>query len=303
MWYYEFNHQPTGPVEEAEISRLLQNGTITALTLVWRDGMADWKHLGETELSSLARSVATPVQSTPVMGSANPYANPVAPSAPTYTQYGSTSAVRSGPRVSPSSLKSLFSIWVVLMLLTGVYEIVSLMIPTNTAMAALSCIGSLVSLGAGILGLILLYKFWQVNQDGHASTTPGRAVGFMFIPIFNIYWLFRAFPGLSLDQNRYIADHFGDRPEGTVKKANPVIAFAYIIFSFIGGIVIAIISASKAVSMASASMDTLNPTTLASQFTAPIAIFSIVMMLFYIWMYYGFYSTAKSICEAEEQGN
>lgn len=301
MWYYELNHQPAGPVDEAEISRLLQNGTITALTLVWRDGMPDWKHLGETELSSLARSVAAPVQTTPAMGSVNPYANPAATSAPVYSQYRPTS-VSSGPRVSSGSLKSLFNIWVVLMLLTGVYEIISLMIPGNTSLAALSCVGSLVSLGAAILGFILLYKFWQVNQDGRASTTPGKAVGFMFIPFFNIYWIFRAFPGLSLDQNRYIADHFGDRPEGTVKKANPVIAFAYIIFSFIGGIVIAIISASKAVSMASASMDTLNPTTLASQFTAPIAIFSIVMMLFYIWMYYGFYSTAKSICEAEEQG-
>jgi hypothetical protein len=301
MWYYELNHQPAGPVDEAEISRLLQNGTITALTLVWRDGMPDWKHLGETELSSLARSVAAPVQPTPSVGSANPYANPVAPSAPTYPQYGAA-PVKSGPRVSSSSLKSLFNIWVVLMLLTGVYEIITLMIPTNTALAALSCIGSMVSLGAGVLGLILLYKFWQVNQDGHASTTPGKAVGFMFIPIFNIYWLFRAFPGLSLDQNRYIADHFSGQPEGTVKKANPVIAFAYIIFSFIGGVVLAIISASKAVSMASASMDTLNPTALAGQFTAPIGIFSVVMMLFYIWMYYGFYSTAKSICEAEEQG-
>jgi len=302
MWYYESNHQPAGPVDEAEISRLLQSGGITALTLVWRDGMPDWKHLGETELSSLARSVAAPVQTTPMVGSVNPYANPVAPSAPVYPQYRAAAA-KSGPRVSSSSLKSLFNIWVVLMLLTGVYEIISLMIPGNTSLAALSCIGSLVSLGAAVLGFILLYKFWQVNQDGRASTTPGKAVGFMFIPLFNIYWIFRAFPGLSLDQNRYIADHFGDRPEGTVKKANPVIAFAYIIFSFIGGIVIAIISASKAVSMASASMDTLNPTTLASQFTAPIAIFSIVMMLFYIWMYYGFYSTAKSICEAEEQVN
>ncbi|HUS68403.1 MAG TPA: hypothetical protein VMZ28_27905 [Kofleriaceae bacterium] len=39
---------------------------------------------------------------------------------------------------------------------------------------------------------VLLYKAWAAIQDGHARTTPGKAVGFLFIPIFNIYWLFIA---------------------------------------------------------------------------------------------------------------
>lgn len=39
---------------------------------------------------------------------------------------------------------------------------------------------------------VLLYKAWAAVQDGHARTTPGKALGFMFIPIFNIYWLFIA---------------------------------------------------------------------------------------------------------------
>ena len=36
-------------------------------------------------------------------------------------------------------------------------------------------------------------------QDGYARTTPGLAVGLMFIPVFNIYWQFVALKGLAED--------------------------------------------------------------------------------------------------------
>ncbi|MCL2120465.1 MAG: hypothetical protein FWH27_18790, partial [Planctomycetaceae bacterium] len=34
-----------------------------------------------------------------------------------------------------------------------------------------------------------------------ARTTPGKAVGFLFIPIFNFYWIFVAFRGLGKNMN------------------------------------------------------------------------------------------------------
>jgi uncharacterized membrane protein YdcZ (DUF606 family) len=39
---------------------------------------------------------------------------------------------------------------------------------------------------------------------GHARTTPGKAIGFLFIPIFNIYWASQALWGLSKDFNAYL---------------------------------------------------------------------------------------------------
>jgi hypothetical protein len=51
---------------------------------------------------------------------------------------------------------------------------------------------------------ILLYKAWSVIQDGHTSTTPGKAVGFIFIPIYDFYWIFRVWWGFARDYNRYI---------------------------------------------------------------------------------------------------
>jgi len=60
---------------------------------------------------------------------------------------------------------------------------------------------------AAIVGLVLTYKAWASIQDGHARTTPGRAVGFAFIPIYNLYWIFQAIWGFAKDYNSYIARH------------------------------------------------------------------------------------------------
>jgi hypothetical protein len=58
-----------------------------------------------------------------------------------------------------------------------------------------------------ILYLVLLYKAWAAIQDGQARTTPGRAVGFCFIPFFNFYWIFQAFYGFAVDFNRFAVRH------------------------------------------------------------------------------------------------
>jgi len=42
MWYYTMNNQQIGPVDEAEIKKLVAAGTITHSTLVWTNGMPNW---------------------------------------------------------------------------------------------------------------------------------------------------------------------------------------------------------------------------------------------------------------------
>ena len=51
----------------------------------------------------------------------------------------------------------------------------------------------------------LIYKAWASIQDGQARTTPGKAVGFLFIPFFNLYWIFQVFHGFAVDYNRFAA--------------------------------------------------------------------------------------------------
>ena len=59
-------------------------------------------------------------------------------------------------------------------------------------------------LASSIVLFVLYYKMWNAIQDGYARTTPGKAIGFMFIPFFNIYWMFQAIWGYSKDYNEYL---------------------------------------------------------------------------------------------------
>jgi hypothetical protein len=60
---------------------------------------------------------------------------------------------------------------------------------------------------------VWLYKMWAAIQDGHARTTPGKAVLLMFVPLFNWYWIFQVLPGYATDYNAYIARHGVQAPK------------------------------------------------------------------------------------------
>jgi uncharacterized RDD family membrane protein YckC len=42
-WYYAVNNQRQGPVAQADFDRLVADGVVKPETLVWQQGMADWK--------------------------------------------------------------------------------------------------------------------------------------------------------------------------------------------------------------------------------------------------------------------
>ncbi|HXE74980.1 MAG TPA: hypothetical protein VNN18_04980 [Candidatus Xenobia bacterium] len=74
--------------------------------------------------------------------------------------------------------------------------------------AALAIIpAALLMLYGVVVMLMLWYKAWAAIQDGQARTTPGKAVGFLFIPLFNLYWIFQAIHGFAKDYNSYVTRH------------------------------------------------------------------------------------------------
>jgi hypothetical protein len=54
---------------------------------------------------------------------------------------------------------------------------------------------------------VFLYKMWAAIQDGQARTTPGKAIGLLFIPLFNYYWIFQVLPGYATDYNKFVERH------------------------------------------------------------------------------------------------
>lgn len=68
-------------------------------------------------------------------------------------------------------------------------------------------LGYILNVVAAVLGLIYLYRAWFILQPGGAKTTPGKAVGFLFIPLFNLYWIFVAYGNWATDWNRITSSY------------------------------------------------------------------------------------------------
>jgi hypothetical protein len=64
--------------------------------------------------------------------------------------------------------------------------------------------------------LILLYQAWASIQDGHTGVSASRAIGLLFVPVFNLYWVFVALRGFATAFNVYV-----DRHGLAIKKLEP----------------------------------------------------------------------------------
>jgi len=61
-----------------------------------------------------------------------------------------------------------------------------------------------VFLFTAIIYLVFVWRIWSALQDGSARTTPLKAALFLLVPIFNIYWVFVAFPGFVDEYRAYV---------------------------------------------------------------------------------------------------
>jgi hypothetical protein len=54
------------------------------------------------------------------------------------------------------------------------------------------------------LKLIFIYNMWQLLPSSEAKTTPTKAVLLLFVPLFNLGWIFRAISGFAKNYNHII---------------------------------------------------------------------------------------------------
>ena len=76
--------------------------------------------------------------------------------------------------------------------------------------------------------IFLIMRMWSVIQDGQARMTPGQAVGFLFVPFYNLYWIFQVWGGFQKDYNDYL-----NRYRMTVPPLPPGMYEAYPILSIL----------------------------------------------------------------------
>jgi hypothetical protein len=77
--------------------------------------------------------------------------------------------------------------------------------------------------------MMILYRAWKAIQDEQVRTTPGKAIGYLFIPLFNFYWLFVAVGGFAAAFNRYAARH-----RIAARQLSPALFYTHCVLSLVG---------------------------------------------------------------------
>ena len=160
------------------------------------------------------RPVKPGMISASMLGTAQP-ANPVAGQAQTASPAAATMPAVAGqvapgePFPAPPPTKASFGMWLSLLVSSPLIMVLAFMLMKSApALAAILLVAAyLPILGASILSAIYLYRAWKLIQPGGARVTAGKAVGFLFIPFFSLYWMFVAIGGLPAEWNRVMGSH------------------------------------------------------------------------------------------------
>jgi hypothetical protein len=194
MWHYLHDNQAIGPIDIGEVKVLITRGRITRSTKVWCKGMADWQPVTNTELWSLfAEDVPPPVSP--------PFGSP--PPLPSLLPAAQASSATDVKRLETWFLVSWICLGAGLALFIA--GTVVLQLGEGSAAAILGILIYLVAAGGYIAGgmffCFMVHKLWSLIPSNVAKITPGKAVGFLFIPCFNCYWTFVALHGLAQTLN------------------------------------------------------------------------------------------------------
>lgn len=232
QWYVSVEGQQHGPYSSEQLVEFTGTGNITRESMVWAEGMAEWLPAAQIEGLFPPEAAAAPV----LVRSATPASNFMRPgqtagyaTAPVAGQV--TAQVQDGGFSHPQIAAASFGLWAGSIAVGFLFVIIAVVlmpqaaqkVETNPAMSMILLgmlgVGALCLVIAQILQLMTLHRNWKCLSLAGATVTPGAAVGFLFIPFFNLYWIFRAYYGLPQEWNRITAAYEETRlaprmPEG-----------------------------------------------------------------------------------------
>jgi hypothetical protein len=233
-WYMMSEGQQLGPYTGEQMVQFGQEGRVAPDSLVWTEGMAEW--LPASQIEGLLPAAAA-AQAAPVLATSN-WAPPGARVAGTVAASTRSSLSPYAPPGSslmgaaPGGSYPFFSIkaasfgmwmWTFLGSFIGIAIGVTMLIGALTTKAApgqadttsaklILCViflatGVICSFLAQLFFLMNLYRGWSCLRAGAPRTTPGSAVGLLFVPLYNFYWIFVAVAGLPKDWNRIVSQY------------------------------------------------------------------------------------------------
>ena len=98
--------------------------------------------------------------------------------------------------------------WAIVRIIAGVLGALGLMMAIrkgahSTLMKTFAVADVFLVLGV-LIELALYYRMWAAIQDSQTSVSGVKAIGFLFIPVFNIYWMLSMLIGFAEDYNAFI---------------------------------------------------------------------------------------------------
>jgi hypothetical protein len=83
-------------------------------------------------------------------------------------------------------------------------------------------------LPAIIATMILHYRCWKAIPVDIARTTPGAAVGLLFVPFFNFYWYFVSYAGLAEDCAKALGSRRSSRGLGITLGILSITCYSFV---------------------------------------------------------------------------
>lgn len=215
-WYLSHDGKSgTGPYATAEIESMIISGAAAAGALIWRQGENARPLAKEPLFAASFRSgsgsrtaLGAPTQGPPDFNSFSNNASYSPTDVGTWGNAGSSPLNERKRKltfrfvmcwVSLAADALLFLISFMMMLIGTADESTGVFVLGGIFFQFL-CVASVVTFY--IFFLMLLSGMWQTVDPHLAQTTPGKAIGFLFIPFFNCYWIFVAIYGLAVDLNK-----------------------------------------------------------------------------------------------------
>ncbi|THB63185.1 MAG: DUF4339 domain-containing protein [Desulfovibrio sp.] len=200
-WHVAMDDEKVGPIPESNLADLLESEQLSPKTLVWKQGMPEWTPAWKTELVKyIGRDESRPARKT--------RRREVADQGPDSGM--EDESLDSGPesQAAANTLGTLNIVFMVALLAWVLFTSLRLLGQVNNnfglfGVFMIMAAGSLVT--AATAGSILLFRFWHLIQDAEPGITPKTALGSMFIPVYNFYWVFQAHHTLARTMNSSMA--------------------------------------------------------------------------------------------------
>ncbi|MCX6875356.1 MAG: DUF4339 domain-containing protein [Verrucomicrobia bacterium] len=216
QWHLLQEGQQYGPYSGEQLQQFAQEGRIVRESMLWTEGLENWVSAAAVEglfpPAPVAAPWAPPGARRPagMAGGAatrGAMAGRGVPQAAYQVGGGPYPALETKP-ASFEMLAGLFGGGLALMVVAAwATRMIDKSAADRTQMmmlGALVVIGLACLVAGAILNYIYLGRLWSYLRHGLPRTTPGKAVGLLFVPLFNYYWIFVAIYGLAQDWNRII---------------------------------------------------------------------------------------------------